>query len=82
MKLKPKNTTLNQRALVYRRYNQIVDSETTNYVYKTSDNRYWSFVGSTQTFNEINAEDVPIGSTIENVDARLYQLYQFKQFYI
>ena len=81
MKLKPKNTTLNQRALVYRRYNQIVDSETTNYVYKTSDNRYWSFIGSTQTFNEINAEDVPIGSTIENVDARLYQLYQFKQFY-
>ena len=77
MKLKPKNTTLNQRALVYRRYNQIVDSETTNYVYKTSNNKYWLFSTIKMGFIEINAQDVPANATIVNVDASA--IYKYKE---
>lgn len=76
MKLKPKNTTLNQRALVYRRYTQLADSETYNTVYKTTNNKYWLFSTIEMGFIEINAQDVPANATIINITAN--QVYKYK----
>lgn len=52
MKLKPKSTVKNPRALVYKRYTEIDLSITKDAVYKTSDNKYWVFDIDTETFIE------------------------------
>lgn len=43
MKLKPKNTTLNRRALLYRRYTDIQKSASLVRVYETEDGKLWLF---------------------------------------
>lgn len=61
MKLKPKNTAINQKALVYKRYNQLVDSTKLDVVYRTPADfetpnvpvRYWVFDSSIMDFREI-----------------------------
>lgn len=79
MKLKPKNTTLNQRALVYRRYNQIVDSNSLNTLYKTFDNKLWVFDGISKLFKEVSdAEITPITNVIV-VSSSVF--YKYQNFY-
>ena len=43
MFMKPKSTTQNPRALLYKRYTNIEKSNSLKAVYKTSDNKYWIF---------------------------------------
>lgn len=76
MKLKPKNTTINQRALVYRRYNQIIDSNKLGVVYQTPDNKYWLFDANLVSFNEIPSNEVLPTATIINIT--LINIYQYQ----
>lgn len=53
MRLKPKTTNLNPRALLYKRFTDIEQSFTLNAVYKTSDNKYWLFDKADKDFKEL-----------------------------
>lgn len=79
MKLKPKNTTLNQRALVYRRYTHLVDSNTLNYAYKTSDNKYWLFDGNSLSFNGVEQNELTNDTNIININSS--QIYGYQNHY-
>lgn len=50
MRLKPKNTTLNKRALLYRRYTDLQVSSSLARVYKTEDGKRWLFNSDERTF--------------------------------
>lgn len=54
MRLKPKMTTLNPKALLYKRFTQIEISENLSAVYKTVDNKKWTFDTETLRFKETN----------------------------
>lgn len=65
MKLKPKNTATKQRALVYRRYNQIQASTKLDVAYRTLANsdlnipvRYWVFDSAILDFVEIPSTSI------------------------
>ena len=54
MKLKPKNTVLLDRALLYKRFTSIETSYNYENVYKTlTDNKYWLFNAETLNFVEV-----------------------------
>ena len=53
MRLKPKTTNLNPRALLYKRFTDIEQSFTLNAVYKTSDHKYWLFDKADKDFKEL-----------------------------
>ncbi len=81
MYLKPKSTTKNNRALLYRRFVGIEKSANLESIYKTmSDNKNWIFDASTLTFTQV--QDVPITSKITQVETDatilLYQGNYFK----
>lgn len=78
MKLKPKNTTLNQRALVYRRYTHLVDSETLNNAYKTSDNKYWLFNANSLSFKEIQQSELTNDTNIIEINST--QIYRYQNY--
>ena len=78
MKLKPKNTPTKERALVYRRYTHLVDSEKMGTIYKTSDNKYWVFSGTELVFKEV-ATDIPTSATIINIT--YLQVYSYGNYY-
>lgn len=52
MRLKPKSTTLNKRALCYKRFTALENSATTNYGYRTQDGLLWAFDSQTLQFYE------------------------------
>ena len=58
MRLKPRSTTRNQRALLYRRYTAIQSSIGAPTVYKTSDEKFWAF-------DEVRAEFVELPDTYD-----------------
>lgn len=79
MKLKPKSTTLNPKALLYRRFIGLEKSESLGYVYNTtSDGRFWTFSNETQEFSVIST--LPSGSkTIAVIDFKT--ILQYKENY-
>jgi hypothetical protein len=65
MKLKPKSTTLNPKALLYKRFIGLEKSVGLQTIYKTtSDNRFWTFDHLTLTFSNIDSSVVPQGATL------------------
>lgn len=61
MRLKPKNTTLNPRALLYKRFTSIEKASTLNSVYKTViDNKFWTFNAENLSFAEITTDFTPV----------------------
>ena len=59
MRLKPKSTVKNPRALVYKRFTAIESSESLAIVYETdSDELFWTFDNKKLAFEEIDAENV------------------------
>lgn len=67
MKLKPKNTVRNPKALLYKRFIGIESSNTVSTAYKTEDNKYWLFDSEELTFIEVGA-DIAANSTIRNIN--------------
>ena len=55
--MKFKSTTLNPRALVYRRFIEIVSSYNQNVVYQTTDNKYWLFDQNEEKFIETESRE-------------------------
>ena len=81
MRLKPKSTVKNPRALVYKRFTAIESSESLAIVYETdSDELFWTFDNKKLAFEEIDAENVA-DSTIRHVaDFDTVFVYQGKYF--
>jgi len=69
MILKPKSTTLNTKALLYRRFTSIEKSINLNALYYTvSDGQYWTFDNNILQFNAIILEQIPSQSTIISIE--------------
>lgn len=69
MKLKPKNTTLNRRALLYRRYTDLQKSASLVRVYKTEDGKLWLFDVDEMDFTLLDNDIVVDKSAIQIVTA-------------
>lgn len=70
MKLKPKSTTLNPKALVYKRFIGLEKSINLQTVYNTnSDGLFWTFDNLTLTFTELPSDFIPQTSKIVTVEA-------------
>lgn len=68
MRLKPKSTVKNPRALVYRRFTGLEKSINLQVVYLTLiDNIYWTFDNQTLTFSKIDASLIPQESQIKRI---------------
>lgn len=68
MRLKPKSTVRNPRALVYRRFTGLEKSINLQSVYLTLiDNTYWTFDNQTLTFNKIEQKLLPQESKIVRI---------------
>lgn len=67
MYLKPKGTTKNPRAMLYRRFTALEDSYTKKVLYFTEDKKYWLFDAQNNSFVETNQKD--INSIVYNVES-------------
>lgn len=81
MYLKPRSTTKNNRALLYRRFIGLEKSASLETIYQTTeDGKYWIFDATTLTFEEVEKADA--AKTIRNVQSHstilLYQGNYFK----
>ena len=76
MKLKPKSTTKNPKALVYKRFLEIDTSFNKNAVYVTTDDKYWLFNQENLTFVETseneNAISVSSGTILKYSNSYFY----------
>ena len=82
MKLKPRTTTQNTRALVYRRFIGLEKSLSLSIIYNTiSDGKFWTFDNLTLNFSSITLAEIPQGSKITQVsDFSSVLQYQDKYF--
>ena len=82
MKLKPRTTTQNTRALVYRRFIGLEKSLSLSIIYNTiSDGKFWTFDNLTLNFSPITLAEIPQGSKITQVsDFSSVLQYQDKYF--
>jgi hypothetical protein len=82
MKLKPKSTTKNPKALIYRRFIGLEKSENLQTIYNTADGKFWTFDVIEKKFTEISIDKVPQGSKVVNValfsTVLSYQSFYFK----
>lgn len=69
MKLKPKNTTLKRRALLYRRYTDLQKSATLVRVYETEDSKLWLFDVDEMDFTLLDNDIVVDKAAIQIVTA-------------
>lgn len=68
MKLKPKSTVHNPKALLYKRFIGLERSLNLNVVYKTLvDNKFWTFDNTTEEFIEVESSFIPQSSTIKEI---------------
>lgn len=59
MRLKPRTTVGNPRALLYKRFTAIEQSESLSHVYKTiSDNKFWVFDVEAMQFQTVSADEL------------------------
>lgn len=69
MKLKPKQTVKNPKALIYRRFTHIETSvgSVDGVYYKTPDNYYWQFNLETENFETVNSANISEYAKIINI---------------
>lgn len=67
MKLKPRNTVQNPRALLYKRFIGVENSNTVSTVYRTEDGKYWLFNSENLSFVEVGSDTV-VNSTIRSIN--------------
>ena len=81
MKLKPKSTVKNPKALVYKRFISLDKSLNLKTIYKTTiDNVFWTFDSVTLEFDNLNAELVPQGAEIVAITSSSVVL-KFQSYY-
>lgn len=80
MRLKPKSTVQNPKALVYRRFTQLEDSYTANVLYHTEDGAFWAFNANTMSFKVIDIMRTDKSTIIEVADRGTILEYNNKQF--
>jgi len=82
MRLKPRSTTRNPKALLYKRFIGLEKSANLQTIYKTvSDNLFWTFDCTTLTFTQIASSLVPQTSTLVSItDSTTILQYQGKYF--
>lgn len=82
MKLKPKSTTKNPKALVYKRFLGLEKSINLQTIYQTTiDSLFWTFDCLTLTFSQIESDLIPQTSTIVSItDITKILQYQNKYF--
>lgn len=68
MKLKPRSTTQCPRALLYKRFIGLEKSINLQTIYKTSDNKYWSFDNLELTFSQIENSLISQNSVIIQIE--------------
>lgn len=81
MKMKPRSTTLNPRALLYKRFIGLEKSSNMQTVYKTYDEIFWSFDNNTLTFYKVENSLIPSTSKIIEVSPIQALKYQNNYFY-
>ena len=67
MRLKPKSSAQNPRAMLYRRFTSLEDSFSKKVVYLTDDNKYWFFDAGKNVFTE--TETISQTSTVIEVQS-------------
>ena len=65
--MKFKSTTLNPRALVYKRFISLEKSINLSTIYKTYDDKFWTFDAVNLQFDEIESSLVPASSSIVEI---------------
>lgn len=82
MRLKPRSTTRNPKALLYKRFIGLEKSVNLQTIYKTvSDNLFWTFDCTTLTFTQIASSLVPQTATVVLIaDSTTILQYQGKYF--
>lgn len=81
MKMKPRSTVQNPKALLYRRFIGLETSANLRTIYKTNaDNLYWLFNNETLSFIQISADNVPTGANIVTVIGTNVLKYEDKYF--
>lgn len=79
--MKPKSTVHNKKALIYKRFIGLEKSVNLAVIYKTIDNKYWTFDCDNLTFSEIATSLIPQTSTIREIsNSNTYLSYQDKYF--
>lgn len=82
MKLKPKSTIKNPKALLYKRFIGLEKSENLQTIYNTTDGKFWTFDIIEKKFREINIEQIPQTSKVVTVSlfstVLSYQDFYFK----
>lgn len=68
MRLKPKSTTKNPRALLYKRFIGLEKSVSLNIVYNTTDGLFWTFDNQTLEFTQVESSVLGQGTTITQVN--------------
>lgn len=82
MKMKFKSTTLNQKALLYKRFVSLEQSINTNTLYNAFDGTFWAFNSTTLTFIQVEAENVPTTSNIVSIpNSTTYLQYKTNYFW-
>lgn len=70
MKMKPRTTTKNTRALLYKRFIGLEKSVNLNIVYNTvGDGLFWTFDNLTLEFTQVESSALPQGATIVQIQA-------------
>lgn len=76
MKMKPKSTVKNARAMLYKRYIELETSNSLAKIYRTGgtalEYRYWYFNGDIADFIEMTYADVPSSATIIDTGINVY----------
>ena len=81
MKLKPKSTVKNPRALVYKRFIGLERSMNLATIYKTvEDQKYWTFNSDVQAFSEIETTLIPQTSVIKEITSQTIVTYLNKYY--
>lgn len=82
MKLKPKSTIKNPKALLYKRFIGLEKSENLQTVYNTTDGKFWTFDIIEKKFSEISSSIIPQTSKVVTVSlfstVLSYQTLYFK----
>lgn len=84
MFLKPRSSTLNPRALLYKRFIGLEESQNLKTMYVTSDSKIWLFDYATLTFNDIPNTLIPPGAkliTIPSTHTVLSYLNTYFRYY-
>lgn len=84
MRLKPKSTVHNDRAILFRRYTDLEQSFGKRVLYRTRDGKLWLFSSESQNFVEYTGETSGFSQIINaysETDVTKFKIFQFRSSY-